>query len=74
MGKKPSLIDEKVIAAEGAWAFHVPIHHHSFKSTNCVSMEGFFKTIFPDSQIVKNFHRLEVRPQQSSLYEKKLNF
>ena len=61
---KPSSNDEKVIAAEGAWAFHVAIHHHSFKSTNCVSLDGFFKTIFLILKLPKNFHRLDIRPQQ----------
>uniref|UniRef100_A0A914CUW0 Cytochrome b-c1 complex subunit 7 n=1 Tax=Acrobeloides nanus TaxID=290746 RepID=A0A914CUW0_9BILA len=47
----PTSIDMKVAAAEGAFAYHIAKHAQSFKSTNCVSSDGLFKTIFPDSAI-----------------------
>ena len=51
----PTPEDDQITAAEGSWAYHVVAHHHSFKSTDCVSTGSFFKTIFHDSRIAKKF-------------------
>lgn len=44
-------LDNQIAASEGALAFHVLKHHHSFRSNDCTSK--FLKTIFPDSEIAK---------------------
>jgi hypothetical protein len=51
----PTALDEKTAAAEGTWAYHVARHHHSFFSTECVSSDGLFRTMFDDSQVAKKF-------------------
>jgi hypothetical protein len=51
----PTATDDKAAAAEGVWAFHVARHHHSFQSTDCVSSDGLFRTMFPDSEVAKKF-------------------
>ena len=51
----PTLIDDKTAAAEGAWAYHLVSHHQSFASTNCVSSDGLFRTMFADSKVAVKF-------------------
>lgn len=53
--KKWNSEDEKVFAAEGAFSYHVPKHGQSFASTDCVSSEGLFETMFSDSNITKKY-------------------
>lgn len=53
--------DEKVFAAEGAFSYHVAKHGQSFASTNCVSSEGLFRTMFPDSNVAKKYGSSETK-------------
>jgi len=49
----PTLIDRRVAAAEGTWAFHMCMHSHSFKSSDCSS--NLFNNLFYDSAVGKKF-------------------
>ena len=49
------MTDEKTAAAEGAWAYHTARNNQSFTSTDCVSSEGLFCTMFSDSAVAKKF-------------------
>ncbi len=53
--------DEKVFAAEGVFAYHIAKHGQSFASTNCVSSEGLFRTMFPDSNLAKKYGSAETK-------------
>lgn len=39
----------------GDWAYHTARHAQSFRSCDCVSVDGFFKTIFVGSEVAKRF-------------------
>ena len=47
--------EEKVAAAEGVWAYHIATHGQSFSSSDCVSSDKLFQSMFPDSDVAKNF-------------------
>ena len=57
----PTLIDDKTAAAEGAWAYHTTVHHQSFASTNCISSDGLFRTMFANSNVAAKFSPAETK-------------
>lgn len=57
----PTLVDDKTTAAEGTWAYHTVFHHQPFASTNCVSSDGLFRTMFADSKIATKFSSAETK-------------
>lgn len=48
---KQTLAGKKILAAEGALAFHIVKHHNSYKSMDCTS--SLLKTVFDDSECAK---------------------
>jgi len=53
--KKWTSEEEKVAAAEGVWSYHIATHGQSFSSADCVSNDKLFESMFPDSDVAKNF-------------------
>jgi len=52
---------EKVAAAEGVWAYHIATHGQSFLSADCVSSDKLFQSMFPDSDVAKNFSSAQTK-------------
>jgi hypothetical protein len=50
-----------VIVAEGAFTFNTMKHHSSYKTADFPSV--LFKTIFPDSEIVHKFSRVQTKTE-----------
>uniref|UniRef100_A0A914ID34 Metalloendopeptidase n=1 Tax=Globodera rostochiensis TaxID=31243 RepID=A0A914ID34_GLORO len=57
----PTSIELQTAAAEGAFAFHICRHNQSFASADCLSSDGFFTKIFPDSTIAKKYSSAQTK-------------
>lgn len=63
---------EKVAAAEGVWVYHIAAHGQSFSSADCVSSDKLFQSMFPDSDVAKNFSSAQTKT--AKIITSKFNF